>query len=129
MPLTLTRALEVVLDGEDAEALRRATARLIEVYRSGAPPSAQVLRDPVSAAAYAAYRMPATHAAVSRVLRYAAEVVPGFAPRSLVDVGGGTGAAAWAVAEAFPGLGSVEVLDGSADALALGARIARHGPA
>ncbi|MBM6399215.1 small ribosomal subunit Rsm22 family protein [Phycicoccus sonneratiae] len=128
MALTLTRALEAVLDGEDAEALRRATARLIEVYRSGAPPEEQALRDPVSAAAYAAYRMPATHAAVSRVLRYAMEVAPDLAPRSLVDVGGGTGAAAWAVAEAFPEVASVEVLDASADALSLGARIARNGP-
>ncbi len=128
MSVPLTRALEAVLGGSDAEALRRSTARLIDVYRSGAPPTAQVLHDPSTAAAYAAYRMPATHAAVSRVLRHVLEVVPDLAPGSLVDVGGGTGAAAWAVAEAFPGLGSVEVLDGSADALALGRRIASHGP-
>ena len=65
MALTLTRALEAVLDGADAEALRRATTRLIDVYRSGAPPAEQVLHDRVSATAYAAYRMPATYAAVS----------------------------------------------------------------
>ena len=59
----LTRALDTVLDGLDADALRRATASLIDVYRSGAPPPAQVLRDPTTAAAYAAYRMPATSAA------------------------------------------------------------------
>ena len=47
---------------------------------------------------------------------------------TLLDVGGGTGAASWAAAEAFPALERVEVLDGSADALALGARIGRHGP-
>ncbi|MBM6405335.1 rRNA methyltransferase [Phycicoccus sp. CSK15P-2] len=109
-------------------ALQRATARLVEVYRSGAPPSAQVLGDPVTAAAYAAYRMPATHAAVSRVLREADRQGVLGGVRRLVDVGGGTGAAAWAVADAVPGLGSVTVLDGSADALALGRRIARNGP-
>ncbi len=129
MSVPLTRALEAVLGGSDAEALRRSTARLIDVYRSGAPPTAPVLHDPTTAAAYAAYRMPATHAAVSRVLRSVREVVPDLAPGSLVDVGGGTGAAAWAVTEAFPGLGSVDVLDGSADALALGRRIASYGPA
>ena len=51
---------------------------------------------------------------------------PASTVRSLVDVGGGTGAASWAAAEAFPALERVEVLDGSADALALGARIGRR---
>ena len=131
MPPTLTRALEAVLGGEDPAALRRATARLIEVYRSGAPPGEQVLRDPVSAAAYAAYRMPATYAAVSLALRLGARADARLAAsvRSLLDLGGGTGAAAWAAAEVLPGLERVEVVDGSADALALGRRVARHGAA
>ena len=71
-PLTpsLASALEAVLDGLPADALRRATASLIEAYRSGTPPTAQVLHDPTTAAAYAAYRMPATHAAVTRAVRH-----------------------------------------------------------
>ncbi|MFL6078525.1 MAG: small ribosomal subunit Rsm22 family protein [Ornithinibacter sp.] len=128
MPHTLSRALEAVLDGLPADPLRRATASLIDAYRSGAPPTAQVLRDTTTAAAYAAYRMPATHAAVSRSLRHATELAPDLDVRTLVDVGGGTGAATWAVAEAFPSLERATVLDGSADALALGARIGQHGP-
>lgn len=126
----LSRALDAVLDGLPADPLRRATATLIDVYRSGAPPTEQVLRDPVTAAAYAAYRMPATHAAVARALRQVTAVVdPGdLDVRSLVDLGGGTGAATWAVAEALPSLRRATVLDGSTDALALGRRIARHGP-
>lgn len=118
-----------MLDGLPADPLRRATASLIEAYRSGSPPTEQVLRDPTAAAAYAAYRMPATHAAVSRALRHATDLAADLEVRSLVDVGGGTGAATWAVAEAFPMLERATVLDGSADALALGGRIGRHGPA
>ena len=128
MSSTLPAALDAVLDGLPADPLRRATASLIEAYLSGAPPTAQVLRDPTTAAAYAAYRMPATHAAVSRALRHAIQLAPSLDVRTLVDVGGGTGAATWAVAEAFPVLERATVLDGSADALALGARIGRHGP-
>ncbi len=128
MPHTLSQALEAVLDGLPAEPLRRATASLIDAYRTGAPPTAQVLRDPTTAAAYAAYRMPATHAAVSRAMRHATQLAPDLEVRTLLDVGGGTGAASWAAAEAFDGLERVTVLDGSADALALGARIGRHGP-
>lgn len=128
MPAALNRALEAALEAADTDALRRATARLIEVYRSGSPPTQQVLRDPVAAAAYAAYRMPATHAAVARVLRHALDVAPDLPGASLLDLGGGTGAAAWAAADALPGLHDVEVVDGSADALALGRRLARQGP-
>lgn len=130
MSTSLSRALDAVLDGLPAEALRRATATLIEVYRSGGPPTEQVLRDPVTAAAYAAYRMPATHAAVARALRHATDLVDpaDLGVRSLVDLGGGTGAATWAAAEAFDGLESATVLDGSSDALATGRRVARHGP-
>jgi ribosomal protein RSM22 (predicted rRNA methylase) len=128
VPLPLTRALDAVLEGLDAPALRRETLRLIDVYRSGAPPTEQVLRDPVAAAAYAAYRMPATHAAVGRALCQSLAVVTEAPVASLVDLGGGTGAAAWAVAEALPALREVTVLDGSGDALALGRRIGTHGP-
>src|SRR6187431_336263 len=128
VPHTLTAALDAVLDGLPADPLRRATAALIDAYRSGAPPTAQVLRDPTTTAAYAAYRMPATHAAVSRALRHATDLAPDLEVRTVVDVGGGTGAATWAAAEAFPALEQATVLDGSTDALALGARIGRHGP-
>lgn len=125
---SLAPALEAVLDGLPADALRRATASLIEAYRSGTPPTAQVLHDTTTAAAYAAYRMPATHAAVTRAVRHTTDLVPGLRVGSVVDIGGGTGAATWAVAQAFPDLASATVVDGSADALATGRRIARHGP-
>jgi ribosomal protein RSM22 (predicted rRNA methylase) len=128
VPHTLARALDATLDGLPAEPLRRATASLIAAYRSGAPPTERVLRDPTSAAAYAAYRMPATYAAASRALRSATVLQPHLDVRSVLDLGGGTGAATWAAAEAFPGLERATVLDGSADALALGSRIARQGP-
>ncbi|MGB7819329.1 MAG: small ribosomal subunit Rsm22 family protein [Ornithinibacter sp.] len=128
MPSSLTSALESVLGSSSPEALRRATSTLMEVYRSGAPPTRQVLRDEVTATAYAAYRMPATYAALSRALAQALTVDPGVDVTSLVDVGGGTGAAIWAAAEAFPDLRSVSVLDGSRAALGLGRRVAAHGP-
>ncbi|MBR7743967.1 rRNA methyltransferase [Phycicoccus sp. BSK3Z-2] len=117
-----------MLAGVPTGDLHRATGSLIEAYRSGAPPADLVLRDPVRAAAYAGYRMPATAAAVGRVLREARRLVPDLPVATLTDVGGGTGAAAWAAAETLPDLRDVEVVDASADALALGARIAAHGP-
>ena len=128
MPATLPQALEAVLAGVDRRALRTATRALVEVYRSGAPPGRLVLEDAASAAAYAAYRMPATHAAVTRALHHATSLDRELQVRSMVDLGGGTGAASWAAAEAFDTLERVEVVDASAAALQLGRRLARHGP-
>jgi ribosomal protein RSM22 (predicted rRNA methylase) len=82
-----------------------------------------ILARPVDVAAYAAYRMPATFAAVRAALAQVALSVPEFEPKSQLDVGGGTGAAAWAASEVFPGLGTVEVVDRAPEALAMGRRL------
>ena len=91
-----------------------------------APASAPILASRARVAAYAAYRMPATHAALARVLD--AVAARGLAPRSLLDLGGGTGAAAWAAAGVFASLESITVLDQVEDALALGRVLAADAP-
>ncbi|MGO4362266.1 small ribosomal subunit Rsm22 family protein [Terrabacter sp. 2TAF16] len=114
----LRAALSRATRGVDGRELTRATEALVSRYRSVAPASAPILASRVHVAAYAAYRMPATHAALSRVMVDLAD--RGLAPRSMLDLGGGTGAAAWAAAGAFDSLESVTVLDQVEDALALG---------
>ena len=84
--------------------LARATEALVARYRSVAPASAPILASRVHVAAYASYRMPATHAALSRVL--GAVAARGLGPRSMLDLGGGTGAAAWAAAGRLRGRSS-----------------------
>jgi ribosomal protein RSM22 (predicted rRNA methylase) len=118
----LDAALDAVL-GSGSE-LAPAVAALSAAYRSGGRPG-EVLGDPTAARAYAAFRMPATFAAVRAALRAAG---PGLRPATLVDVGGGTGAAVWAAAAALPSLLSAHVLDGSAPALALGRELAARTP-
>lgn len=89
------------------------------------------LRSGLDAAAYAAYRMPATYAAVRAALTRGRDRVPGLDPETHLDVGGGTGAAAWAAAETFPTLSGVTVLDKAPAALDMGRRLAgdsRHAP-
>jgi len=121
LPEELRLALARDAAGVPTERLRAAVGRLVTAYRSGTPPESPVLAGDVEAAAYAAYRMPATFAAV----RAALSTVPGgFAPASLTDVGGGTGAAAWAAAAAYPTLGQVTVLDQSGPALRRGVLLA-----
>jgi ribosomal protein RSM22 (predicted rRNA methylase) len=114
----LRAALGRAVRGADERELARATEALVARYRSVAPATAPILASRVHVAAYAAYRMPATHAALSRVLEDVAE--RGLTPRSLLDLGGGTGAAAWAAAGAFGSLETITVLDQVDDALAFG---------
>lgn len=98
--------------------LAEATRALVARYRSVRPADAPILWTTSQVAAYAAYRMPATHAALVKVLGDAA--FDGFSPRTMLDLGGGTGAAAWAAAERFDDLEKITVLDHIDEVLRLG---------
>ena len=92
-------------------------------YRAGTVPATRVISSGQDAAAYAAYRMPATAAAAAAALRQATESLPGWAPVSLADLGAGTGGTAWAAVAELPSLQSVSLLDESAEAAVLGRAI------
>ncbi|MFJ2894842.1 small ribosomal subunit Rsm22 family protein [Streptomyces sp. NPDC087218] len=120
---TLRAALAGLLDGLPPRQAARAVDRLIANYRGTTPTDAPVLRDRSDVAAYAAYRMPATFEAVRSALDALREAAPDWAPATHTDVGGGTGAAGWAVAGAWEGTRTT-VLDWSEPALALGRELA-----
>ncbi|MER6622378.1 small ribosomal subunit Rsm22 family protein [Streptomyces sp. NPDC000931] len=126
---TLRTALAGLLDGIPARQAAQAVERLIANYRGATPTEAPILRDRADVAAYAAYRMPATFEAVRSALEAFADAVPGWAPGGHVDVGGGTGAAAWAVSATWDGERPVTVLDWAEPALALGRELAAANPA
>ncbi|MFF8862140.1 small ribosomal subunit Rsm22 family protein [Streptomyces sp. NPDC015139] len=125
----LRTALAELLDGLPSKEVAAAVERLIANYRGDTPTDAPILRDRADVAAYAAYRMPATFEAVRSALAAFADTVPGGTPGSHLDVGGGTGAATWAVAATWPGERDVTVLDWAEPALALGREIAAANPA
>ncbi|MFE0452300.1 small ribosomal subunit Rsm22 family protein [Streptomyces sp. NPDC058914] len=126
---SLRGALTGLLDGLPPKQAAQAVERLIANYRGATPTDAPILRDRADVAAYAAYRMPATFEAVSAALEAFADAVPEWTPGSHVDVGGGTGAATWAVGATWAGERPVTVLDWSEPALALGREIAAAHPA
>jgi ribosomal protein RSM22 (predicted rRNA methylase) len=125
----LREALRARLDGVAARDAARSVERLIAGYRGGA--AAPVLRDAADVTAYAAYRMPATFQAVRAALAAFRARAGAWAPATHVDVGGGTGAAAWAVADAWPAgpedtaVHETTVLDRAAPALDLGRALTR----
>ncbi|WP_406492420.1 small ribosomal subunit Rsm22 family protein [Streptomyces sp. NBC_01604] len=125
----LRTALADLLDGLPPRQAAQAVDRLIATYRGATPTDAPILRDRADVAAYAAYRMPATFEAVHAALEAFAQAVPDWAPGSHIDVGGGTGAATWAVTATWPGERPVTVLDWAEPALALGREVAAGNPA
>ncbi|MFD3574631.1 small ribosomal subunit Rsm22 family protein [Streptomyces sp. NPDC058644] len=126
---TLRTALAGLLDGLGPKQATQAVDRLIANYRGLTPTDAPILRDRADVAAYAAYRMPATFEAVCSALGALADAAPaGWAPGSHVDVGGGTGAATWAVSATWDGERPVTVLDWAEPALALGRELAAANP-
>jgi ribosomal protein RSM22 (predicted rRNA methylase) len=108
-PPALTSALAALLEGVPRKELVAAAAKMSAGYRKGK--ASDGIATPGDAAAYAVARMPATYAACAAVFARLAEVMPDFAPASLLDVGAGTGAASWAAAVAWPGIASAILLD------------------
>ncbi len=92
-------------------------------YRSGEVPDAPVMSSPADAAAYAAYRMPATSAATALALRETQRSLPGWAPVSVLDIGAGTGGASWAAADELDSVRAIMLLEQSSDAVRLGKAI------
>lgn len=119
----LRAALAGLLDGLPPKQAAQAVDRLIANYRGTTPTDTPLLRDRSDVAAYAAYRMPATFEAVRSVLDALRDAAPDWAPATHTDVGGGTGAASWAVAGAWDGPRTT-VLDWAEPALALGRELA-----
>ncbi|TXS50762.1 small ribosomal subunit Rsm22 family protein [Streptomyces sp. t39] len=121
---TLRGTLAGLLDGLPPTRAAQAVERLIASYRGTTPTDAPVLRDRSDVVAYAAYRMPATFEAVRSALAALCAAAPGWSPATHTDVGGGTGAASWAVADAFGAPPATTVLDWAEPALALGRELA-----
>lgn len=124
LPVELVQGLERACAGVPERQLAVSVDRLISRYRDPRPAAAPILGSSADVTAYAAYRMPATWAAVRNALGRFHQLVPDFQPQSFLDIGGGTGAALWASAEAFPSLTEAVVLDQVDEALQLGRRLA-----
>ena len=91
----LDYALNMLLEGEDINLLKKHAERISEDYRDGTGPSKCIVNDAKKAKAYAASRMPATYRAVYDSLRYVISVSD-LCVNSVLDVGAGTGAGIFA---------------------------------
>jgi len=118
----LPNALRAAIDNEIG-ASRGDAAALSDAYRARRPSSVAVMGEG-DVAAYLTTRLPATFAAIVRVLDEVAGRVGGFAPKSLLDAGAGPGTASWAAVEIFPELKQVSLLDHNRPLLEMAGRLA-----
>jgi ribosomal protein RSM22 (predicted rRNA methylase) len=122
LPAPLRQAVEVLFEGVPLARIAEAAAALSSAYRGERFEAA--VGDEVAGLAYLATRLPATYAAMRAALREAALALPGFAPRSLADVGAGPGTALFAARDCFPEIGSAILVERNPVMRRLGARLA-----
>jgi ribosomal protein RSM22 (predicted rRNA methylase) len=115
----LRTAVESLLAAESRGGLRAAAAGMSRQYRAGAASGSDL-----DLAAYLTVRLPATYAAVARVLQEVAERRPAFQPASLLDVGAGPGTASWAACARWPQLSDITMVDRHKGFLELAGRLA-----
>lgn len=84
---------------------REASAKLSKAYAAGETSGH------VDLGAYLTVRMPATYAAISKVLGQVASVAAGFQPSSMLDMGAGPGTASFAAAEIWPSVARFDVIE------------------
>ncbi len=127
LPAALKAALDVRLGLSDMADLRQAGERLTRRYRAETRDGRAHLASEAAVDAYLAARLPATFAAASASLLAAAEQMPDFSPKTLLDVGAGPGTIAWAASAVFPSLEQATLLEASRPAAAAGAELAKEG--
>ncbi|QDP95769.1 rRNA methyltransferase [Microlunatus elymi] len=122
LPGDLAAALDRVTAGVNQDRLATVTGRLIDRYQADHPaePGRPIMAGEQEARAYAAYRMPATYAAIRAVL----DQLPDLEPDTHLDVAGGTGVAIWAVADRWTSIRQHTVLEQAPAAIKLGRTLA-----
>ncbi|MET1027324.1 MAG: small ribosomal subunit Rsm22 family protein, partial [Dongiaceae bacterium] len=124
LPPTLRQAVDRTLTGIALADLAQAASLLSRRYRAEIRDGNFHLADDMAALAYLATRLPATYAAIRAAMTAAAERLPDFAPRSLLDVGAGPGSALWAASDTWPDLDDALLIEGSAAIRGQGEKLA-----
>ena len=122
LPAAFEAAIADWLARQSGGSHRLGTGRLTATYRGGGGSRR------IDLAAYLVARLPATYAAVARVLAELQGRRPDFVPGSLLDAGSGPGTASWAAAALWPEIGRVAFLDNSPAFLKLAGELGAEGP-
>jgi ribosomal protein RSM22 (predicted rRNA methylase) len=127
LPPDLRLALAAELASAKSKALAGRVGELSARYRDAEPERARpFVRSEQDAMAYAAYRLPATFAAVYAALTALRSAALELQPTSFLDIGAGPGTALWAAVQVWPALRWATLLERNATMIAMGQRLARQ---
>ncbi|MEQ8818739.1 MAG: small ribosomal subunit Rsm22 family protein [Sumerlaeia bacterium] len=116
LPFALAQAIEDLARQYPPPLVAAAAKELSDRYREKGLAPSSVMETEAHRIAYAVTRMPATYAAIARVLEETLLRLPEFEPASLLDLGAGPGTAAWAVSQVFgQTVESVRLIERDAD--------------
>lgn len=118
LPESLQQALDQLLQTASSTHLRQARETLTQNYKEGLSTS---YATEAAQFAYLVSRLPATYAAVHRVLQQ----LPPSSPTRFLDLGAGPGTASWAAYDLFPTLTSFTLIEKSHQAIALGQKLSQ----
>lgn len=125
LPVKLRQAVDLALQGQSLADLQKAADRLSLRYRAETRDGRLHLDARAAALAYIAARLPATYAAIRDALTRCVEIIPDFAPQTLLDIGSGPGTALWASEDCFSSLTRADLLDASGPIRELGESLSR----
>lgn len=125
--MQLQAAIENELISQSVNRLAVLAAELSKSYRTGMPFNGEnYIRSQEDAAAYAAFRLPATFAAVHSAIMQVKDRSPDWNPKTLLDVGAGPGTAMWAVSAIWPDLERITLLEREEFMIDLGKRLSAY---
>jgi ribosomal protein RSM22 (predicted rRNA methylase) len=128
LPPALRQEVDLALTGVPLADLARAAEALSRRYRGEVHDGRFHIADDLAARAYLATRLPATYAAIRAALSAVAGLRPGYAPKTVLDVGAGPGAALWAAHDCWPGVADAVLIEGSPSIRRWGETLARALP-
>ena len=127
LPQELREAIDKELAPLSPKEIATISQELSKRYREGLNTKGEkFLRSSKDVTAYAAFRLPATFAAVVSALRQIKGHDEKWSPKSLIDIGAGPGTAMWAALEIWPAIENINLLERDVDMIALGKRLATY---
>jgi ribosomal protein RSM22 (predicted rRNA methylase) len=124
LPAELAAALAGLMENQSRKELQDRARRISAGFRARKS-TLETVRDETDALAYALTRLPATYAATATVLGRLSEEAGDFAPKRILDLGCGLGAASFAALEIWPKIESAVLLDRSREFLTLARRLTK----
>ncbi|NLM11904.1 MAG: rRNA methyltransferase [Clostridiaceae bacterium] len=125
LPQSLRSAIENLLESVSHSELLTDAQNISMRYRSQRGKEEPLITEETEALAYAASRMPATYGAIHTALENSLAQVT-YRPKTLVDVGAGTGAASWA-ADSILNLDNITCIEKENAMLDIGKELMKHG--